>query len=494
MIDIEELKVCYKEYTDNKKYYTKIDKYYYGNTDVQPKKSDIPGASNQMVHVNYVQKLVDEEAQYSFGNKVTYKAIEEEQKDIIDELSYHFKNSGATYMEQAGKELIKFLLGYELCYRDKNLKFKTKWITPLEGNHFVDEYGDMKFFMYVHHKKHTNEYGKVELVPYLDVYDNTNVYYYDAEFNEISPSIPHNMGQIPVGVAMVDNVRYTNENGYIQGDKSIFRNIKTLQDGIERNFSDMVQEITDFHNAIMVIENVEDEYETDADGDIVLDDNNMPILKRPLDMSTKILKLNAGDSGQAKAYWLEKNINDTFVKNTRDDLVQKIYEITSHIDGTKEVNSNVSGVALRSTLRQLEAKCKANECAMEDVIRTRISCLLHYLKLVKLDRFGKPKDFSEYDANLISIEFTPCVPQSMSEIIQICKDVSDEIISKETKRSLFPFVNNPEAEGRRVEKEQSSMSLQDFREPNMFAGLEEDDIDNDIDNDIDDMDDTNDME
>ena len=60
--------------------------------------------------------------------------------------------------------------------------------------------------------------------------------------------------------------------------------------------------------------------------------------------------------------------------------------------------------------------------------------------------------------------------------------------------SLFPFVNNPEAEGRRVEKEQSSMSLQDFREPNMFAGLEEDDIDNDIDNDIDDMDDTNDME
>ena len=38
------------------------------------------------------------------------------------------------------------------------------------------------------------------------------------------------------------------------------------------------------------------------------------------------------------------------------------------------------------------------------------------------------------------------------------------------------------------------MSLQDFREPNMFAGLdEEEDMDNDID-DMDDTDDTNDME
>ena len=83
----------------------------------------------------------------------------------------------------------------------------------------------------------------------------------------------------------------------------------------------------------------------------------------------------------------------------------------------------------------------------------------------------------------------------MSEIIQISKDVSDEIISKETKRSLFPFVNNPEAEGRRVEEEQSSIGLQDFREPNMFAGLdEEEDVDNDMYNDIDDMEDTDDME
>ena len=52
------------------------------------------------------------------------------------------------------------------------------------------------------------------------------------------------MGTIPVGVGMVDMLKYTEKNGYIEGDKTIFRTIKSLQDAIEQNLSDITWSTT----------------------------------------------------------------------------------------------------------------------------------------------------------------------------------------------------------------------------------------------------------
>ena len=431
-MDISKIKACYNEFKRNRPYYLKIDQYYYGNTDELKKSDYIPNRSNARIKTNFIQKLVDEESLYSFGNKVTYKAIDEKHKDALNLISYYSKNNSACYDSSCGKKLIEFNLGYEISYIDKNGRFKNKWLTPLDANAHFDQYGDLEFLIYVH----TNNEKE-----YIDVYDDKFVYYLDNNFNILDQK-SHNMGEIPVGVGMIDLVRYTDKNGYIEGDKSIFRTIKTLQDALEQNLSDITQEITDFHNAILKFYGIDIENETDSEGNILTDSQGNPIKKQPILSHNAVLYFE--DKKQNDAEWLIKNVNDTFIKNTRDDIKDLIYTLTNHIDNNEKLSSNLSGIALRSKLQCLESRVKANENAMEDIIRKRLKCLFNYLKLLSI---------ADFDANLISIEFTPCVPQDISIIADVISKIPHEVLSNETKRSLLPFTNNVQAEQQRIDAE-----------------------------------------
>lgn len=436
-LDIGKVKKCYLDFKKKQDYYLKIDKYYYGNTEPIKATVQIPGRSNARVNTNFIQKLVDEEAMYSFGNKVTFKAIDESQKEALKLISYYFKNNGAGYDSSSGKRLIEFNLGYEINYLTKEGRFKSKWVSPLEGEAYFNEYDEMEFFIYVH----TVTNDKNKLIDRIDVYDDTYVYYLDNNFTEINVKA-HNFKTIPVGVGMIDMVRYTEEKGYIEGDKTIYRTIKSLQDCIEQNLSDITQEITDFHNAILKFYGIDLENKTDEEGKVILDKEGNPIKKEPILSHNSILYF--GDKSKEDAEWLIKEINDTFIKNTRDDMKDLIYTLTNHIDNNEKMSSNLSGIALRSKLQCLEARVKANEAAMEDIIRKRIQCLFNYLRST-----GK----GDYDENLISIEFTPCVPQDIAVLADVISKIPHEVLSNETKRSMLPNVNNVESEQARIDSE-----------------------------------------
>ena len=432
MLNLEKVKICYKEYKDKRAYYQKIDEYYFGNTDKLKNSPYLPNRSNARVSTNFVQKLVDEEALYSFGNKITYKAINESQKDAIALIDYYTKNNSACYDSAIGKRLIEFNLGYELSFITKDGRFKNKWLTPLEANGYINEYGELEYFLYIY---------KVGDKEYIDVYDDKYVYYLDDTFN-ILETKAHNLGTIPVGVGMVDMVRYTERNGYIEGDKTIFRTIKTLQDALEQNLSDITQEITDFHNAILKFYGIDLEDEVDANGEIKVDALGRPIKREPIVSNNSILYFE--DKTENDAQWLIKDINDTFIKNTRDDIKDLIYTLTNHIDNNEKLSSNLSGIALRSKLQCLESRVKSNENAMEDILRKRLQCLFNYLRVLSI---------GDFDENLIAIEFTPCVPQDISVIADVIAKIPHEVLSNETKRGLLPYVNNLQAEQDKIDKE-----------------------------------------
>ena len=432
MLNLEKVKICYEEYKSKRPYYQKIDEYYFGNTDKLKNSPYLPNRSNARVSTNFVQKLVDEEALYSFGNKITYKAIDESQKDAITLIDYYTKNNSACYDSAIGKRLIEFNLGYELSFITKDGRFKNKWLTPLEANGYINEYGELEYFLYIY---------KVGDKEFIDVYDDKYVYYLDDTFN-ILETKAHNLGTIPVGVGMVDMVRYTERNGYIEGDKTIFRTIKTLQDALEQNLSDITQEITDFHNAILKFYGIDLEDEVDANGEIKVDALGRPIKREPIVSNNSILYFE--DKTENDAQWLIKDINDTFIKNTRDDIKDLIYTLTNHIDNNEKLSSNLSGIALRSKLQCLESRVKSNENAMEDVLRKRLQCLFNYLRVLSI---------GDFDENLIAIEFTPCVPQDISVIADVIAKIPHEVLSNETKRGLLPYVNNLQAEQDKIDKE-----------------------------------------
>ena len=438
-LDIKKVEKCYHEFKEKQNYYMEIDKYYYGNTVPLKKDSLLPGRSNARVYTNFIQKLVDEEAMYSFGNKVTFKAIDESQKEALKYISYYFKNNGAGYESSSGKRLIEFNLGYEISYMTKDGKFKNKWVSPLEGNVYLNEYDEVEFFIYVH-----TVVENQKVIDRIDVYDDTFVYYLDNNLSQLDVKA-HNFKTIPIGVGMIDNVRYTEENGYIEGDKTIYRTIRHLQDCIEQNLSDITQEITDFHNAILKFYNIDLENKIDADGNVVLDANGVPIKNEPIVSHNSILYF--GDKSKEDAEWLIKDINDSFIKNTRDDMKDLIYTLTNHIDNNEKMQSNLSGIALRSKLQCLEARVKANENAMENIIRKRLQCLFNYLRTIKK---------GDFDENLISIEFTPCVPQDIGVIADVISKIPHEVVSNETKRSWIPQVNNVESEQARIDREKEA--------------------------------------
>lgn len=445
------IKKCYLEYQNRLSHFKDIHRYYYNDSDILKKFKPLEGRSNIKVKTNFIRKLVDEEAQYSFGNKFTYVS-ESNDKEITKYINLFFKNNKIDHDRNLGTELVKYNEVYEISYIDKHGEFKNKIINPLDGYAFLDQEDEIEYFLHFYNKEFDNN-------KYVDVYTNKGIYHLNITFtknykNDIdsidvknySNPTPHYFGIVPVGIGIVGGVRYKlRKDGLIEGNTTIYDTIHDKQEAYALNLSDSVNEIHDFRNAILKVKGFNDnEYLTDNNGDKILDKNGQPIMKLPVLSNDNMIML--GDDTQ-DVEWLIKNVNDTFIKNTKDDLKDKIYALTNHIDSNEKMQSNLSGVALRSRLQSLEAKCRDNELAMENILQTRLRCLF-----IRLNQVYETK----YDYRTINVKFTPNVPQDITSIAQIVSQVPHDVMSNRTKRSMFGNVNDVDLEQEQIDLENKS--------------------------------------
>ena len=442
------VRLCHGVYSKMLPYYDKINAYYYGNTDSLANFKPMPGRSNLKPRTNFIQKLVDEEASYSFGNKITYTS-KDNNREVINDIDYILSGYKADYDINLGIELIKYGVCYEINYR-KNGKFKSKTVTPLNGYMFLDEDDDPVCFLHIYKKKFDTK-------EYIDVYTNRNIYHFDSSFKEISKPTPHFFGIVPVGIGMIGGNSYNDDRGYIEGDKTIYRTIKTLQDAFETNLGDSASEVSDIRNAILKVFNIALEDELDEKG------NPTGKKKEPILRNNIIMYLNGEGESKPDAEWLIKNINDAFIRNTRNDIKDLMYVLTSHIDSNEKLQSNLSGVALRSRLQSLESKCSNNAKAFENILRIRLQCMFNYLAMTK----GK-----KYDVNLIEIKFTPNVPVDEDRIADRISKIPHDVVSNETKRSWLASVSNPVSEQLKIDEE-NKKSMEGFVDLDKEGGIDE---------------------
>ena len=442
------VRLCHGVYSKMLPYYDKINAYYYGNTDSLANFKPMPGRSNLKPRTNFIQKLVDEEASYSFGNKITYTS-KDNNRDVINDIDYILSGYKADYDINLGIELIKYGVCYKINYR-KNGKFKSKTVTPLNGYMFLDEDDDPVCFLHIYKKKFDTK-------EYIDVYTNRNIYHFDSSFKEISKPTPHFFGIVPVGIGMIGGNSYNDDRGYIEGDKTIYRTIKTLQDAFETNLGDSASEVSDIRNAILKVFNIALEDELDEEG------NPTGKKKEPILRNNIIMYLNGEGESKPDAEWLIKNINDAFIRNTRNDIKDLMYVLTSHIDSNEKLQSNLSGVALRSRLQSLESKCSNNAKAFENILRIRLQCMFNYLAMTK----GK-----KYDVNLIEIKFTPNVPVDEDRIADRISKIPHDVVSNETKRSWLASVSNPVSEQLKIDEE-NKKSMEGFIDLDKEGGIDE---------------------
>ena len=406
------VKKAYGSYHVFKNVYEKMYEYYKGNTDAIKKYLFITERSNLKINSNYIKKFIKEEVAYTLGNDITYES-RTENENIVGDIEYYTAHWDELHDTDVMKYLLIFTQVYELYYIDNNADFCSKIIKPTEGYAYYDK-ASGKVLFFIHAFKNDFE----TTVTYIDVYTADYIYHYDGKFNEIADPTPNIFGEVPVTIGKLT------EEGY---DDSLYRDMKGLQDAFETNLSDIGNEISDFRNAYLLFKNAQ------------VDEEKIPEMK-------KLGVIQFPDSG-GDAAWLIKNINDTFIQNTLDRYEDTMYQLACHINHNEKLQSNLSGVALRSRLIALENKCSLQTKAHKNIVKNRIRFLFLYLDL---------KKNKKYDYKDVKAIYTPNIPSDDLSTAQMLSQLPEGLISKDTGRGLFSFINNVPYEGQKVQKEQKS--------------------------------------
>lgn len=406
-MNLELIKKAYDNWLYDLWEYNKAYKYYKGNTDAMLNYKMITKRSNNKAGTNFLKKFIKEEVSYSVGNDITYIS-KSSNTDMINNIYYNLAHWKEDHDSTLAKNMLLYGTAYEIYYIS-NKELNARIVSPRNGFAIKDNTDNLLYFV------HCCILNDKECI---DIYDNKCIYHLDRQFNQIKDPTPHIFGIVPVGIAELSE----------EGIKdTLFNDIKGLQDSYETNLSDISNEISDFRTAYLKMTGCQ------------IDKEQAEQMKQ---MGIINIKDSSGD-----ASWLIKNINDSFIQNTLSTIEDKMYQLTSHINHNEAMQSNVSGVALRSRLISLEEKCKLNQRALTNCIKTRIKVLFIYLKVM----FNK-----NYDYRDIKVKFTPNIPQDDLTTAQIISQLGDKL-SLETGLSQLSFIENSKNEIDKIKNEQEDI-------------------------------------
>jgi SPP1 family phage portal protein len=302
---------------------------------------------------------------------------------------------------------------FELYYIDSDAKFCSKIISPRHGKAVMDDVGEIEMFLYIFRVGYDTKL-------YIDLYTENEIIHCDETFMEVADRQPNVFGCVPVGIASLS------DEGWLD---TIYKDIKDLQDAYEINLSDLSQEITEFRNAYLVLNNYK------------IDEGDVALMKKMGIIETK------GD--KTSTQFLTKNINDTFVQNTLKTIEEKMFQITAHINPNEKMQSNTSSLSLRARLISLEQKCKLNEKALANCIKTRLCMMFCYLNKLK---------GTNYDCLDVKCKFSPNIPTDITATSQMIRVLGDKL-SLETALAQLPFVDNVAEEIAKIKAEMQVNSI-----------------------------------
>lgn len=424
----ELLELMYQDFQAKKPTYDKMYQYYKGQTDATEDYKMITSRSDTVINVNFLKKFVLEEVSYSIGNDINYTySGEKDSKEVLEDIRYYMAHIPADHDVDLFKDMLIYSFSYELYSFDNNGDFNMHVLTPDEAYLYQDASGNPKYFMHVYNEQFTDEVR-------IKVYDDEYIYYYNEDFETTATRKKHKFTGVPVGVARVSDELEHN---------SLYNDIKGLQDAYETNLSDISNEISDFRNAYLTLTGVQLE-----DGD---------------DARMKANGIMHFRNDDAKAAWLIKDINDSFIQNTLSTIEEKLYQVSSHINYNEKMDSNSSSLALKARMISLESKCRLNEKAFSNALQTRIKFLFEYIEFVANKAY-------KGDFRNVGVKYTPNMPSDELMIAQRINLLSDTL-SLQTRLSMIPEVEDPEVEIKRMEEEEHQMYGSDLPSlENILAG------------------------
>lgn len=412
---IETLNLCntkfYSELALNKQKYD----YYQDRHDIQHSYKTQDRRSNQIAQCNFIGVFIDQETSYILGKPVSLVPKNGDDNVIMD-IDYDLSHWSRKHNQTLCTDLGIYGKVFELYYINAEGEFCARVLNPKNAYAVIDENNIVTLFMYFYRKP-------FDFNEYVDVYTpNEIITYINNTFLEVNRKV-NIFNRVPVAFCHIN--------------RTIFDMIKSLNDSYNITLSNGINENSDLRSSFLKITGAVVKEE-----DIQFFDSK-GIINVPKD---------------ANIDFLIKELNDAFLKTILQEINDKIYECTGHINFSQQPTSNTSSLALRGRLITLEQRCQLMSDSIADVISTRLKFLFQYLKI---------KENKIYDYKNIDIRFTPNVPTDLLMISNMLSQLGGVDLSQETKLSLLPFVENPKLEMQRIKSERydATNNLDDFVNP-----------------------------
>lgn len=400
--------------THDKTRLVKLREYYEGNHDIlQRSFKDKTKPNNRLIN-DYPGEIVDTAVGYFIGIPIAYKSDDSSYLKEVNRI--RIENNEELHNEALVTEMCVGGRAYELIYIDEEGEIRfiripfTEMITVNNGSRQEDIELAVRYYPVAINGDDATR---------VEVYDSEYITYYILAENELVLDDTEEVNPFPHYFKDVPVVEYKN-NKQAQGD---FEKVLTLIDEYNRHLSDVANEHEYFRNAYLMIKNM-----GGTDSEDIQEMREMGAFKV---------------EGDGDVKFLIKEINDDATEHHFDRLDDNIHKFSKTPDLTDEsFGGNLSGVAIKYKILELETKCITKERHMTAGLRRRWRLITNILNL-------KGNNFNYHD---LRFEFRRNLPSNIQEESDIAQKLKG-IVSDETLFGMMSFIEDPQAEIDRIREE-----------------------------------------
>lgn len=406
-----------KYISDNRKREQRLQKlyeYYKGKTAICGRiLADASKPNNKIVNP-YASYITDTFTGYFLGEPITYTSKNEQLLARIDEL-YNYNDEAAENAELA-KDASIFGVAYELLYTDENADIRFKKIDAIKAIPIYDNTLEEDLLYFIRYYDNTDIMTN-KTTTFVEVYSREWIRYYVDEYAlEFVREVPHAFKAVPI------NIYQNNEE--LLGD---FENVISLIDAYDKITSDSVNDMEYFADCYLALYGMSG---TEAEDITAMKE------QRVLLMET-----------DARAEWLTKQINDTYVENLKNRIDTQIHKFSRCPALTDaDFAANASGVAMKYKLMGLETATSKKERAFKKALQRRLELICNVYSVMGTD----------FDYREIQMNFTRNIPSNLVEMADVISKIG-HLLSEETQISLLPIEINATDE---LQKKQAENSIE----------------------------------
>lgn len=374
--------------------------------------------NNKLIH-SYPKYITDTATGYFMGVPVSYSTDDKGLNDDLQKLMKKNKEPKKNY--QLAKEASKYGYVFELVYLNENADVRFCAILPHNGVMIYDASVEPKVLAFIRHYENTvlKPDGTQENEVRIELYREMTVETYLLKNGAISQTTDDANSENKFKAVPV--VEYKNNEERI-GDYEPVLSLVDAYDLVRSNSANLFQYNDD---ALLKFKGCTADYdqitEMKEKGCVMVDGEN-------------------ADIG-----WLLKDINDAALENHKNQLQKDIHELSYVPNLTDEqFAGNLSGVAIKFKIWALEQLAGIKERSFQEALEQRLILVSKIMAF----KGGNP------DIDSIKISFTRNLPANLVELVQAVRDLRGSV-SLKTLLSLLPFILDPEAELKEMEKEEN---------------------------------------